>query len=504
VLRKTAQQYGWKVTGKFETCKDCQEANAKQKGVQKSTPDRCTTPGERLFIDITSIKKKSIGGSKFWLVIVDDATNFTWSIFLKQKNHTAERVMELLLKLFGSGCNVKYIRCDNAGENKDLENKCKKHDKLCNIQFEYTPRDSPQYNGKAERKIAVLTGRVRSMLTAAGLPDKLRPKLWAEAARTATDVENVIISMKDGTTAYAAFGLDVPNLQHIKQFGEVALVKFAPNIKGKLMNRGIPVIYLGRATGHAADVHRVMSIPTKRIIQTRDAIWLQQTYGEYSGDKRIKDHASPVDSELLAQLQDAVESTSDPPSKVSKEIVILPADTNELMGSPTATPATPSRLSNRVKKPVQILTSNRKGELTDKTLELATAKDFTQAPLVERVHHNNKQLSNPGREAATFSSLPAGIAHPTIEDAAVWVDKFGESAEILSDTAMAATDVDYSKVDPSTYKDIFTVPTTFEEAWNHPCPFQRERWRAGILKEMKKMEENKVWKKIKRSEMPKD
>jgi hypothetical protein len=83
------------------------------------------------------------------------------------------------------------------------------------------------------------------------------------------------------------------------------------------------------------------------------------------------------------------------------------------------------------------------------------------------------------------------VAHPTIEDAAVWVAKFGESAEILSDTAMAATGVDYSKVDPSTYKDIFTVPTTFEEAWNHPCPFHRERWRAGILKEMKKMEETR-------------
>jgi hypothetical protein len=89
-------------------------------------------------------------------------------------------------------------------------------------------------------------------------------------------------------------------------------------------------------------------------------------------------------------------------TKVSKEIVILPADTNEMLGSPTAAPGTPSRLSNRVKKPVQILTSNRKGELTDKTLELATAKDFAQAPLVDRVQHSNKQLSNPGREAATF------------------------------------------------------------------------------------------------------
>jgi hypothetical protein len=189
VLRKTAEHNGWKITGKFETCKDCSESNAKQKGVQKVTADRSVVPGERLFIDITSIKKKSIGGSKFWLVVVDDATNFTWSFFLKQKNHAADAVINLLKKLLGLGCKVKTIRCDNAGENKDLENKCIKDDKLCNIQFEYTPRDSPQYNGKVERKIAVLTGRVRSMLTAAGLPDKLRPKLWAEAARTATDVE---------------------------------------------------------------------------------------------------------------------------------------------------------------------------------------------------------------------------------------------------------------------------------------------------------------------------
>jgi hypothetical protein len=106
-----------------------------------------------------------------------------------------------------------------------------------------------------------------------------------------------------------------------------------------------------------------------------------------------------------------------------------------------------------------MLTSNRKGELTDKTLELASAKDFVRNLWLSGCLHNNKQLDNPGRETATFSSLPAGIAHPTIEDAAVWVDKFGESAEMLSDTAMAAAEVDYSKVDPSTYADIFSNPS---------------------------------------------
>ena len=133
------------------------------------------------------------------------------------------------------------------------------------------------------------------MLSAADLPDKLRPQLWAEAAKTATDVDNVLLSIKDGRSAHAALNMQIPNLKHLRQFGEVALVKFAPNIKGKLLNRGIPVIYLGHSSGHAADVHRVMSIPTKRILQTRDAIWLQQTYGEYAGDKRIKDHVSPTD-----------------------------------------------------------------------------------------------------------------------------------------------------------------------------------------------------------------
>ena len=55
------------------------------------------------------------------------------------------------------------------------------------------------------------------------------------------------------------------------------------------------------------------------------------------------------------------------------------------------------------------------------------------------------------------------------------------------------------KVDPAKYKDMFDNPTTFDEAWNHPCPFQRRKWREAIMKEFSKMELNKVWKKVKRS-----
>ena len=58
-------------------------------------------------------------------------------------------------------------------------------------------------------------------------------------------------------------------------------------------------------------------------------------------------------------------------------------------------------------------------------------------------------------------------------------------------------EVDYTKIDPSKYKETFDDPTSFDEAWNHPCEFQRVKWREAINKEFNKMDSNKVWRKIK-------
>ena len=76
------------------------------------------------------------------------------------------------------------------------------------------------------------------------------------------------------------------------------------------------------------------------------------------------------------------------------------------------------------------------------------------------------------------------------------VDRFGGDMGQCTDTAFSATDID-----PTTFKDIFEKPRTHDEAWNHPDQFQREQWRAAITKELNKMEEKGVWKRIKRSEM---
>jgi hypothetical protein len=57
----------------------------------------------------------------------------------------------------------------------------------------------------------------------------------------------------------------------------------------------------------------------------------------------------------------------------------------------------------------------------------------------------------------------------------------------------------FDNVEPIECKDMFEVPLTFEQAWNHPCPWQRQRWRAAILLELAKMKRMCVWTKVKRS-----
>ena len=64
-----------------------------------------------------------------------------------------------------SGYQVKFLRCDNAGENVSAEEACEEEG--LGVTFECTAPNTPQQNGRVERCFATLHGRVRSMLNAA-------------------------------------------------------------------------------------------------------------------------------------------------------------------------------------------------------------------------------------------------------------------------------------------------------------------------------------------------
>ena len=98
-----------------------------------------------------------------------------WSIFLKKKSKLADKVVPFLKNLHEKDDKVivQNIRCDGAGENKTLRDKCKGTTGLAHIKFEFTPHDTPQYNGVVKRAFATLYGQVRSMNNSAALTTNL-------------------------------------------------------------------------------------------------------------------------------------------------------------------------------------------------------------------------------------------------------------------------------------------------------------------------------------------
>jgi transposase InsO family protein len=198
-LEITIKICGFKSSSNFDTCGQCSIAKAQQKKVNKNWLGSSNLPGERLYVDISLIKERSIGGAKFWTLIVDDYTDYCWSFMLKNKSDLKVKIKTLLTDLKIANRNVRFIRCDDAGENMTTKND--PEIKSFGIKFEFLGPRTPQINGKVERKFQILYGRVWAMLNGANLGGELRDKIWAECVMNVTYLSN-IISTKSSLKAH--------------------------------------------------------------------------------------------------------------------------------------------------------------------------------------------------------------------------------------------------------------------------------------------------------------
>ena len=153
-LRETARHYGIQLTGTLDSCVACSLAKIHHAPISNATHVRSTVPGERIFIDISYFPQPSIAGNKYWLLIVDDATDMAWSVFIKNKSDLSERMINFIYNMRSNGTPVKIIRLDNSGENNYFKSQT---DKLyLGIKFEFTAPYTPEQNGRVERKFAIL------------------------------------------------------------------------------------------------------------------------------------------------------------------------------------------------------------------------------------------------------------------------------------------------------------------------------------------------------------
>ena len=96
----------------------------------------------------------SFGGNYYALVIVDDYSRFTWTLFLTHKSD-AFHAFKKLAKLIQNkkNLNIVSIRSDHGEEfeNKDFELFCDEN----GIEHNFSASRTPQQNGVVERKIGL-------------------------------------------------------------------------------------------------------------------------------------------------------------------------------------------------------------------------------------------------------------------------------------------------------------------------------------------------------------
>jgi hypothetical protein len=269
-LKSLMKQLGIELTGTKTTCEACAYAKAKAKAVCKSTAIKATAKGERFYVDTSGPYKKSLGQSCYWILLVDDFTRKAWSFFVTKKSMIGKVMTLFLDRLKGDpNVNVKYIRCDNAGENGKLKEICE----VRGISMEFTAPHTPQMNGVVERKFTTIRDKALAMMLAAKLSDEYQGKLWPEAVHTATKLDNAVPNRNvESSPDYAWYGEHPKILKHLVQWGRIGYVTLR-NKQPKLEKKSVKCVMVGYADSHSGDTYRVYKPDENIVILSRDVTW---------------------------------------------------------------------------------------------------------------------------------------------------------------------------------------------------------------------------------------
>ncbi|KAL9995335.1 putative RNA-directed DNA polymerase [Helianthus debilis subsp. tardiflorus] len=119
-------------------------------------------------------------GYKYYMILIDDYTNYTWLFPLRYKSETVTKFIKFYTYVKTQfHLPIKSFQCDNGGE---FDNHHFKNFASTNgIQFRFSCPHTSQQNGKSERMIRRLNEIMLSILTHASV----LPTYWVEAAHTA-------------------------------------------------------------------------------------------------------------------------------------------------------------------------------------------------------------------------------------------------------------------------------------------------------------------------------
>lgn len=189
-------------------CIHCMEAKITDKSYPLSD-NRVELPGQLLQADIHGPVVVSCGKHEYVLVVVDEGSQYVWTIPLVRKSDAHEAMMTIwALVKCQTNNRVRFIRTDNGGEWTQLGRDCAKRGTI----HQTTVPGAHEQNGKVERMIRAINNLTRATLTAC----QLNNEVWPYAVQFVAQTFNGLHCPKgDHRTNFELFWGHTPNLARI-------------------------------------------------------------------------------------------------------------------------------------------------------------------------------------------------------------------------------------------------------------------------------------------------
>ncbi|GKC69498.1 retrovirus-related pol polyprotein from transposon TNT 1-94, partial [Tanacetum coccineum] len=248
---------------KDQLCSSCEMSKAKRSSFKSKAVPSSKGRLNLLHMDLCGpMRVASINGKKYILVIVDDYSRYTWTLFLRSKDETPEVLKDFLTMIQRNlQAQVISVRTDRGTEflNKTLHAYFKEE----GIEHHTSTPRTPEQNGVVERRNRTLVEAARTMLSASKLP----LSFWAEAVATACYTQNrSIIISTHGKTAYHIINDRKPSIKHLHIFGCICYITRDGENLDKMKEKGDLCVMVGysiQSTGY-----RVYNKRTRLIVES--------------------------------------------------------------------------------------------------------------------------------------------------------------------------------------------------------------------------------------------
>ncbi|MBW0463242.1 hypothetical protein O181_002957 [Austropuccinia psidii MF-1] len=220
--------------------------------------------------------------------------------------------------------NTKKIVSDRGGE--FLNANFNDLSTYCGFKHVFSPPETPQQNGFAERGNCTILEKACCILGASNLPRLY----WADMVNTATMLSNILPTpSRLNKSPYTLWTGQSPRIQRLRTFGGRAIVAVLRNHwVWKLGETGCEGIFLGYENENTA--YRVLRVSDSKILTTKHVIFCE-IFFPYLKDKETTDSCSFVveepDSAIRAETHPAEEPTTETgPSQPLNENHGAPSD----------------------------------------------------------------------------------------------------------------------------------------------------------------------------------